>query len=240
MRRRTVWAGQTAFVQKSSRLLPCSVNGCAHDGQHRRRHDLALLAGALRVVEHAGDERDHVARAADQDGVADLDVAGADDLLVRQRGAGDRGATDEDRLEPGDRGDLAGLAHVPDHVVQHGGLLLGGELEGDRAARRATSGCPRRRTRRGRPGAGRRRRGRSRGRCAACSMRGDQLLRLGRGGAVTHLGDAEAELAQTRVEVGVGALRLGRSGRTRRTASAGPRRPSDPWRATCPRRRCAG
>ena len=32
IRRRTVCAGQATLVQYSSRLLPCSVSGCPHDG----------------------------------------------------------------------------------------------------------------------------------------------------------------------------------------------------------------
>ena len=135
IRRRTVCAGHATFVQYSSRLLPCSVSAVPQDGQPLGRGDIALLAGALRRVEHSGDERDHVARAADEHRVADLDVAGADDLLVGERRARHRRAADEHRLEHGDGRDLADLADVPHHVGEHRGLLLGGELEGERPAR---------------------------------------------------------------------------------------------------------
>ena len=114
--RRTVWAGQATLVQNSSRLLPCSVSGCPHDGHVGGRHDLPLRAGALGLVEHAGDERDHVAGAAHQHRVADPDAARADHLLVGQRRARDRRPAHEHRLQVGDRGDLARLADVPDHV----------------------------------------------------------------------------------------------------------------------------
>src|SRR5919109_1512129 len=98
-------------------------------GADRRRLDLALLAGPLRRVQRAGDERDDVARAADEDRVADAHVARADDLLVGERGAADRRSRDEHGLEDRDRGDLADLADVPDDVAQDGRLLLGRVLE---------------------------------------------------------------------------------------------------------------
>ena len=134
--RRTVCAGQATLVQNSSRLLPCSVSGSPQRRALRRRHDLALGAGALGLVEHAGHERDHVAGAAHEHGVADLDPARPDHLLVGERRARDRRAADEHRLQRRDRRDLAGLADVPQHVGQHRGLLLGRELERERAARR--------------------------------------------------------------------------------------------------------
>ena len=99
------------------------------------RDDLALLARPLRRVEHAGHEGDDVAGAAHEDGVADPDVARTDHLLVGERRARDGGAADEHRLEHGDGRDLADLADVPHDVGQHRGLLLGGVLVGERAAR---------------------------------------------------------------------------------------------------------
>ena len=224
IRRRTVWAGQATLVQYSSRLLPCSVSGCAHDGHSRRRHDLALGARALGRVEHAGHERDHVAGAAHQHGVADPHVARADHLLVGERRAGHRRAADEHRLQHRDRRDLADLADVPDDVGEQRRLLLGRELEGERAARavRARARPPRRR--RGRRAAARRRRGRSRARCAAPRSPRSPPAPRSASSQWRMSAASKPSVAQRLLEVGVGAVRR-RRGRTRRSAAAA-RRPS--------------
>lgn len=167
----------------------------------RRGHDLPLRPGAFRLVENARDERDDVARPADQHSVADLDAAGADHLLVGQRRAGDRGPAHEDRLQPRDRGDLAGFADVPDHIGQYGGLLLGGEL---------VRQCPARRTRTGACGGIRGAVGEPEDGAvdvvvqvvALLLDRGDDGLRGGRVGATAHVRGGEAERQQTAAQVG--------------------------------------
>ena len=205
-------------MQYSSRLLPCSVSGCPHDGHSRRRLDLALVARPLRRVEHAGHERDHVAGAAHEHRVADPHVARADHLLVGERGPRDRRAADEHRLEHGDRRHLADLADVPDDVGQHGGLLLGRELVGERAARavgaRAGGGV--------RVAVGEPEHGAVEVVVEVVALRLDRLdhlLRRGRVLGVAHVGGVEAERLQGLLEVGVRAVRRCR-GRTRRSAAA--------------------
>ena len=171
----------------------------------RRRGDLALGAGALGRVEHAGHERDDVARAAHEHRVADAHVAGADDLLVGQRRPRHGGAADEDGLEHRGRRDLADLPDVPDDVGEHGGLLLGRELVGQRAARAVGS--------------------RARGRVgvavgepehgavevvvevvATGLDRLDRLLGSRRVVAMAHVGSVEAERTQRILDVAMGAV----------------------------------
>ena len=104
-----------------------------------------------------------------------------------------------------DRCDLAGFADVPDHVHEHGGLLLGGELEGEGAARRTGS----------RPGRGE---GVAVGEpqygavevvvqlVALLLDRGDDVLRRGGVVAVPHVGAGEAHRPQRALEIGVGVV----------------------------------
>ena len=170
-----------------------------------RRHDLLLGTRSGGGVEHPGHERDHVAGAPHEHGVADPHVARADHLLVGERRARDRRPAHEHRLEHGDRGDLADLADVPQHVGQQRRLLLRGVLEGERAARAARAGA------------------RGGVRVAVrepqdrpvevvvevvalrLDLRDDRLRGL-RVVAVARVGGVEPEPAQRRLEVGLGAV----------------------------------
>ena len=88
--------------------------------QHRR-HDLG----------------DHVAGAAHDHRVALAHVLAVQLVLVVQRRERDGRAADEDRIEHGERRDLAGAAGVDGDALDARGALLGGELVRDRPARRA-------------------------------------------------------------------------------------------------------
>ncbi len=65
--------------------------------------------------------RDHVSRALHDDHVADSDVLAANVVLVVQRRAGDRDASDLDRLELGQRVEHAGATHADVDCEQSGG-----------------------------------------------------------------------------------------------------------------------
>ena len=170
-----------------------------------RRLDLPLGAGALGGVEHARHERDDVARAAHEHGVADADVAGADDLLVGERRARHRRPAHEHRLEHGDRRDLADLADVPEDVGEQRRLLLGRVLERQRAARAVGA-------RAGRGVGVAVRQAQHRAVEVVVELvalgldRGDHLLGGGRVVAVAHLRGVEAEGLQGGLEIGVGAV----------------------------------
>ena len=79
---------------------------------------------------------DDVAGLAHDHGVADAHVFARDLVLVVQRGEPDGGAADEHRLELRERRGAPGAPDAHHDVAQHGGLLLGRELERDRPARR--------------------------------------------------------------------------------------------------------
>jgi hypothetical protein len=81
------------------------------------------------------DLRDDVAGAGDDHVVALADVLAPQVLLVVQRGELDRDAADVDRLEPGERVQVAVLADVPEDLVQVGELGRRRELPRDRPPR---------------------------------------------------------------------------------------------------------
>ena len=236
--RRTVCAGQATLVQKSSRRVALLGQRLPAGRALRRRDDLDLGPGALGRVQHAGHERDHVARAAHEHGVADPDAARPDHLLVGERRARDGRPAHEHRLELRDRRDLAGLADVPEHVGQHRRLLLRGELEGHRAARGA----------RARAGGGERVAvGKPQDGAVEVVVelvalgldRADHFLRGGRVVAVAHVGGVEPERLQAVLEVDRRAFgRIQVEGEEVQVALRDRLR--DPWPAPSPRRRCGG
>ena len=65
----------------------------------------------------------HVAGAVDHHAVADADVQPADLVDVMQGGVADRDAAHLNRLQLGHRGQRAGAAHLPVHLVEHGDLF---------------------------------------------------------------------------------------------------------------------
>ena len=88
------------------------------------------------IVEHRADHlRDDVARALDDDRIADPDVLAVDVLLVVQRGVPHDDAADLDGLELGEGVERAGASHVDLDREQLRGPGRGRELEGDRPAR---------------------------------------------------------------------------------------------------------
>ena len=130
-------AGQTRPpVQRAIDLV-----GQPHDGRAAfrtaRRHDEHARVARPLVEHHADDLRDHVARAAHDDGVADAHVAPADLVLVVQRHVGHRRAADEHRLEARDRRDRAGATDLHVDGEQPRGHLLRRKLVRDRPARLA-------------------------------------------------------------------------------------------------------
>jgi hypothetical protein len=92
-------------------------------------------SGARRRAARRDDLRDDVAGAGDDHVVALADVLAPQVLLVVQRGELDRDAADVDRLEPGERVQVAVLADVPEDLVQVGELRRRRELPRDRPAR---------------------------------------------------------------------------------------------------------
>ena len=128
-------AGQTRFGQRVNTPGPFSV-GVAHDGHvGRRRGDRAAIGPLDRVRSRRDDLRDHVARAQDDHVVADAHVLAREVLLVVQRGELDRHAADVDRLQHGERVQVAELAHVPLDAVQPRDRRGRRELPRDRPAR---------------------------------------------------------------------------------------------------------
>ena len=115
-----------------------------------RRHRRTRGApGRPRLGDRAHDLRDHVARAAHDDGVADAHVLAPHLVLVVQRGVGHGDAADEHRLQPRDRRDRAGAADLDVDADDLGRRLLGRELVRDREARRARDEAERALLRRG-------------------------------------------------------------------------------------------
>ena len=91
--------------------------------------DFVLLAHRVRLAfgAHAGEDesrpqgfrrqvfkhlRDNITRALDADSVADADTQPRDLICIVQRRIGDDDTTDRDRLEPRNRGQLAGTPHL--------------------------------------------------------------------------------------------------------------------------------
>ena len=113
------------------------VAGRAPRRRLRRRRAVGALDGVRR---RRDDLRDDVARAGDDDLVALADVLAAQVLLVVQRRELDGDAADVDRLERGERVQVAVLADVPEDVVQRRDLRGRRELPRDRPARVAADG----------------------------------------------------------------------------------------------------
>ncbi len=95
------------------------------------RHDEGdFVAGAF-FGEDTNDRRDDFARFLDHDEIADANVFSLDLLLVVKGGAGDGGATDEDRFQVCDGGERAGSPDLDVDAVNLGFGLFGFEFEGD-------------------------------------------------------------------------------------------------------------
>ena len=105
------------------------------DRAARRELPLARAALAQRD-DRADDLGDHVAGLAHDHGVALAHVFPRDLVLVVQRGQAHGGAADEHRLELRERRGPPGAPDAHHDLAEHGGLLLGRELERDRPARR--------------------------------------------------------------------------------------------------------
>ncbi len=93
----------------------------------------ALLA-AGQILDHL---RDDVAGALDLDPVADAQAEPGDLVAVVQGDVGDDHPADADRLQPSDRGQLAGPADLDVDRLERGLGALGGEFVGHPPARRA-------------------------------------------------------------------------------------------------------
>ena len=89
------------------------------------------LAALDQRRDHLGD---HVAGARDHDLVALADVLAGQVLLVVEGGLADGDTTDPDRLELGERDQVADPADVPDHLAQRRRRRHRRELPGDREA----------------------------------------------------------------------------------------------------------
>ena len=121
-------AGEIGAVGVGGVLL--ALDGRVAGGAGRRHGEDALAA-----VAQAHDRRDHlgddIARALDDDRVADADVLAVDVLLVVERRHLDARPADDDRLEHGEGVERARAAHVDGDVEELRRALLGRELEGD-------------------------------------------------------------------------------------------------------------
>ena len=89
---------------------------------------------ARQVLDHL---RDDVAGALDADAVADAQAQPRDLVAVVERDVGDDDAADADRLQPPDRGQLAGAPDLDVDRLQRRLGFLGGEFVRQRPARRA-------------------------------------------------------------------------------------------------------
>ncbi len=134
-RRSSACAGQLDVRAAHGDLARLAPGGAAAAGAVRRRGPLGG-AGRAHAEHRADDLGDHVAGLAHDDGVADAHVLAAHLVLVVQRGARDRRAGDGHRVELRERREHAGAADLHADLAQHGRLLLGRELVGDRPARR--------------------------------------------------------------------------------------------------------
>ena len=127
-------AGQSTFTQWWFASPSRRTSGCPHTGHCVG--NFHLRAPRLRFATTGPhDLGDHVARLADDDGVALAHVLPRDLVLVVQRGEPDRRAADEHRLELRERRGAPGAPDAHHDVPEHRGLLLGRELERDRPAR---------------------------------------------------------------------------------------------------------
>ena len=92
--------------------------------------------GGAQLKDGPHDLGNHVARLVHHDGIAHAHVLAADLVDVVQGRARDGRAGHQHGVELGHRGKHAGAAHLHTNLAQHGALLLGRELEGDRPAGR--------------------------------------------------------------------------------------------------------
>ena len=127
--------GQTRFGQRVKTTPSSLTVGVSQTGHFAG----GLAGGPLGVLDRVrgGREhlRDHVAGAQDDHLVADADVLAREVLLVVQRRELDGHAADVDRLEHGERVQVAELADVPHDVLERRDLGRRRELPGDRPAR---------------------------------------------------------------------------------------------------------
>ena len=127
----TRWPGQSRLVQNVS-LSPGAAAPVGPRSSGRRWG--TSTGGGLRAwpprhrAHHLGD---HVAGLAHHHRVAGPHVLGPHLVLVVEGGQRHGGAADEDRLQHGERGGLAGPTDRDRDVLQRGGPLLGRELVGD-------------------------------------------------------------------------------------------------------------
>ncbi len=92
--------------------------------------DLLCIVGAL-VEDDTHNLGDDFARLFDLDRIADMEVSLADHAVVVEGGVLDFGACEENRLEGGARGDLAGFADLVIDGEKLRSLAFGGELVGN-------------------------------------------------------------------------------------------------------------
>ena len=102
-----------------------------------RRHGKRLAFCRARFQDGFDDFRDDVARAADEDGVADAHVFARYFVGVVQGGVGDGDAADFHRAQPRHRGNRAGAADLHVDGFHHGGFFHRREFPGNRPAWRA-------------------------------------------------------------------------------------------------------
>jgi hypothetical protein len=96
--------------------------------------ELLVPARVLFVFDYLNDFGDDVTTALDFDVVADEEAEALDFVGVVEGGAGDGGASNGNRGEDGDRGELTGAADLDSDVFDLSDAGAGGELEGDSPA----------------------------------------------------------------------------------------------------------
>ena len=203
--RRTVWAGHVRrCVQYSSRPLPCSVERLPHDGHSAGGSISRSSPVRFDASSTPGDERDHVAGAAHEHGVADAHVARADHLLVGERRAASRSCRRRTPARAPRPARPCRSCRRPRRRRRRTVVFSSaGELERERAARAVRARAGRRVGVRGRRAAARRRRGRSRARRGSSRSPAIAATASSAVSAVGHVGGVEAELVERRLEVGV-------------------------------------
>ncbi len=134
------WAGHALLLQRQT-ASPSAREAAAPQAGHAARH-LERLGLGRPPLDHDVDEvGDHVARALDEDGVADADVLLPHLVLVVEAHVGHGDAGQLHRLEPGRGRERARLPHVHRDLEDARGGLAGGELEGDGPARMVRGGA---------------------------------------------------------------------------------------------------
>ena len=89
------------------------------------------------VEQNFHDLRDHIARALDDDGVADANILAFDLVGIVQRRVLHDDPADRDRIESRDRRERAGAPDLDVDRAQHGRRALRGKFVGHRPTRRA-------------------------------------------------------------------------------------------------------